>query len=430
MAGTPTPTKAPAPGSLFGIPGPAMSTSRRAVPDAANGIITTTLSQTSQVQATTTTLDRLDILKDLLVSISIAETYTPGSGKTITQSPLFPYNFVTELSVQFESAFKTMRLPGFLAAIMQQYRPTKGAKSTGMLFNEGVNWQQGAQITSTYAKTAAQASLTGASITNATTPVPLLFEVPLAFQFDQYYEISLEGQPLAAIPRAIVSPQYMSGTTRNVRPQITFSPGFLVGTGGQALNAPATIASGDTLSTFAGTATTQIFRDGWFASNTLAQVPPIYMWQYSRDYIAYPTSGSTAFAIPLDTNPVGQGQVLSLVFGVWDPALNSGAGGWAATTNLTTVELLKGSTLQQFNDTPQINNARWGAKHATLLPQGFLGWDLALTDDGLLTNGGENVLNTLTTSGCQVRLTYNTGSAPSSTSTIYIGLEMLKAVTS
>ncbi len=418
----------PAPGALFRVP--KLTTQRRFIPDANNSGIVTTLAAGSAMNAQTAALDRLDILRSLLFQIVIEEDYTEGMGETITESPLFPYNFVGEIDVQFESAFKTFRQPGFIAAVMQQYRPIIGWKGPGMLTNGGVNAQQSSIVTSAWNQPLADSGLLGDSITDATSPLNLMFEVPLAFEFDLYWELDKAGNPLGQgpIPRAIVSPQYMSGTTRNVRPSVQYNPAMLVGAAGQALNSPANIDAMDVTSAFAGEAELSIWRDGWFAPSSLVNVPPIYRWQYSRDFITIPTNGQGAFTVPLDSDPAGQGQILSLILCVWDPALNSGAGGMVDLDDVATVELLFGSALQLANDNIAVNAYKWLEQHGSLLPPGFFGWDLALDESYRLTN--EFALNTLVTAGCQVRVSYNSGSAPSSNSTCYVGLEMLKAVSS
>lgn len=418
----------PGPGSAFRVP--RYTTQRHFVLDANNTALATTLSASSQVQAATTKLDQLDILKNLLLRFDITETYTPGGGQTLTQSTLFPYTWLGEVSVQFESAFKTFRQPGVLAFVMQGYRPTMNPKGAGVLTRSGSNYQSDSTsyVTSALTPNVQNNNLTGPNVSNATTPLHLALEVPLAYEFDIYWELDKNGNPLGAVQRAIVSPQYMAATTRSVRPIVNYNAALLSQTGGAANMTPTTKAAADNTSTFSGTATLNIWRDGWFAPDNPAQMPPIYGWQYSRDYITQPTSGQSQVIIPLDADPAGQGQILSLIAFVWDPALNSGIGGVTPASAYTSVELLFGSRLQIFYDDVSTNAYRWGQRHGIQLPPGWFGWDLALDDSGRITN--EFALNTLITAGCQVRITYVSGSAPSSNSTVYVGLEMLKAVTS
>jgi hypothetical protein len=135
--------------------------------------------------------------------------------------------------------------------------------------------------------------------------------------------------------------------------------------------------------------------------------------------------------VPLDQEVTGQGQILSVVGFVWDPTLSTYATGSGAEIPLThyqSINLNFSSKLPIYQDTPQTMQWRWLAKHGTFLPNGFWGYDLALTEDGRLTN--EEALNTLITAGVQVQLQFNTGDAPSATATVYVGIEILKAVTS
>lgn len=418
----------PGPGQLFRVP--RYTTQKRFVLDANNTAIATTLNAGSTVQAQTTKLDQLDILRNLLVQVSLTEVYTPGSGKTITQSTLFPYTWLGEVSVQFESAFKTFRQPGVLAFVMQGYRPTVNPKGVATLTRAGSNTQSDATSYTTAALTPTPSNngLTGPNVTDATSPLNLAIEIPLAYEFDVYYELDAQGNPIGQVQRAIVSPQYMAATTRSVRPIVNYNAAMLAQTGGAAIQAPATIASTDATSTFAGVATLNIWRDGWFAPDSPAKMPPIYQWQYSRDYITQATSGQSSVIIPLDADPAGQGQILSLIAFVWDPTLNSGIGGVTPASAIAGVELLFGSHLDIAADTIFSNSYRWLQQHGILLPPGWFGWDLALDESGRITN--EFALNTLITAGCQVRITFVSGSAPASTATVYVGLEMLKKVSS
>lgn len=419
------------PGMYFRVP--KVGTSERFVPDSNNEDITTTLSSQSQSNANTQALDRLDIVRTLYLDFTITEAYTAGTGQTVTTSSLFPYNWVNLLTVQFESAFKTFNLPGWLAAVVQQYRPARGWKGNGVLTANGVNSQQGEQVTAAWTTNPQSVGLTGTGVARTTSPLNLFFEVPLAFEFDVYYDLDLAGNPTSAPQvRAIVSPQYLSGTTRVVKPNVTYSPGLVSPTGGELINGPvattAVTGGGATPTTFTGSAELEVSRDGWFMPANIATTPRQYRWQYSRDYIQQSTNGQGTVTVPLDSDPAGQGQILSLILAVWDPALNSGAGGIAPTSSIASIELLFGSKLQRKQQSIAVNAAEWLGQHGTLLPPGFFGWDLALDGSGRLTN--ENALNTLITAGCQVRVTYNSGAAPSSTATIFTALEMLKSVTS
>jgi hypothetical protein len=369
----------------------------------------------------------LDIDRAFLFQAAMSTTYTAGGGHTITPSPLFPANQFSLIQVQFESAYSTFRLPGWLAQVFQQFRSTFGPKNqVSALFQSGANPDPANALgTAWFPSTSPLGTPNLAANTTGTTQTyNVFFEIPVSFYFDLYYELTATGQPMGMpIPRAIVSPQRMAATTRNVIPKVTAAPGFLLT---DNYDAPASIASGDTTSTFAGSVTSTWWRDAWIPTDNMVTEPPGRMWQYTRDFITFQPAGASKPAIPLDDDVPGQGQILAVVFATWDPTLNSGNGGFAPYTDYATVSLLLGSNIQLYQDTPQSNLYCWGAQHGSILPNGIMGWDLALTEDGRITN--ENAINTLVQNGAQVRIEYASGYTPGAGATIYVGLEVLKKV--
>ncbi len=268
-----------------------------------------------------------------------------------------------------------------------------------------------------------QASLlTGNSMDDQTSDILLPFEIPTSMEFDLYWELDLAGNPVTVIPRCVVSPQYMAATTRNVIPKLTLAQGLTVE---DLLNGPVAMASGDTSTFTDDGSSANFYRDCWFPAPAWS-TPPVHPWQYSRDFISYPTQGQATIPIPLDADTAGQGQILSVVAMTWDPDGADGFGAPVALSKYEKMELAYSSRLTIYEDTPETNQARWLANHGTLLPPGCYGWDLALTEDGKLTN--ENALNTLVEAGCQIRETFAQGQAPSATATTIIGIEILKAV--
>jgi hypothetical protein len=355
--------------------------------------------------------------------LKLNQTYTPADAGDLTDSPWFPFNMVDTLSVQFESSYKTFNLPGWLAAVMQQYRPAFSNRSgVSLLTNDYAN-AQGATDQTPNAGWSQASLLTTPNATDAATSLVIPFEIPTSMEFDLYWELDLAGNPQAVMPRCIVSPQYMAATTRNVIPKLVMAQGL---TTEDLLNGPVAQATGDADSTFVDNGSeADFYRDCWFPAPVYS-TPPVHPWQYSRDFIEYPTSGQGSVPIPLDADTAGQGQILSIVCMTWDPTLAGGYGGPVPLSSYEEMDLVYSSKLTIFEDTPETNQARWLATHGTLLPPGMFGWDLALTEDGKLTN--EDALNTLVEAGCQVREAFNTGSAPSATSTTFVGIEILKAV--
>jgi hypothetical protein len=378
----------------------------------------------------------LDIDRGFLLELAFSTTFTAGSGKTLTVNPFSIASWIQELDVQFESAYSTYRLPGVLAIIFQMYRsqfaPDGGYTS---LVQAGANPDAPAQFVSAWQSAAGSTNTAGILGTpnlalNVTTSgqlqtYNLFVEVPVSMYFDLYWELSARGQAVGPpIPRAIVSPQRMGATTRNVTPKLSYAAGLSSQPTNVLQSGPVSLASADTTSAFAGSVTETWWRDCWIPSQSPVAEPPGRMWQYSRDFIYYQTGGGIQVPIPLDDEVPGQGQILSLVFFTWDPALNSSIGGVTPYANYSKLDLLYGSQVQIMQDTPSSNQYVWSMKHGTVLPTGVFGWDLALTPEGKLTN--ENAINTLVTNGAQLRITYAT--APSATSFVLVGLEMLKKV--
>lgn len=420
-----------APGQLFRVPG--MTAKPRFVEETgpcAEGTVIT-LNQGAAVQAPFQKFQTLDIDRGFFLELDFITTFTAGSGKTLTVNPFSIASWVQVLQIQFESAYSTFRLPGVLAIIMQSYRSELAPKNMlSSLFQDGANPNPGNEFAASWFDTSELATPSLAlNVTTAGTQqtYSMFLEIPVAMYFDLYWELSASGQPTGPpTPRAIVSPQRMAATTRNVTPKLTLSQGLTIEPGDLLQGGPVFAASSDSTSTFAGTVAATWFRDCWIPSQNPLTEPPNRQWQYSRDYIKWQTSGGGIVPVTLDDEVPGQGQILSLVFATWDPALNSGIGGVTPRSSYATVELLYGSTVQIDQDTPKSNQYRWGVAHGAVLPVGWMGWDKMLTDDGRLTN--ENALNTYVLAGTQLRITYNSGSAPGASAYVLVGLEMLKKV--
>lgn len=419
----------PQPGAFFRQPG--VGARPRMVPEVGPGQQgqSTTLQQATSVTANFSKFSTLDIVRSYFLEVDYATTYTTSTGASLSQSPLAPANGVQLLQVQFESAYNTYRLPGWLALIMQSYRPMFAPKQTFSSWNvAGANVIPNNSINASgnWFPSTSPTKVTPNLALNTTGTLQnysMLYEVPVSCYFDLYYELSATGQPLGyPIPRAIVSPQRMASSTRNVIPTLTFAPGIATN---NLLTSPVSTTS-VTTQTFTGTAATSWWRDGWIPTDNMLTEPPTRLWQYSRDYIQNQPNQAGQPIIPLDDEVIGQGQIMSLVFATWDPALNSGAGGFTPYSAYQSVELLLGSDVQLYKDSPVSNTKRWADTHGAILPNGCMGWDLALTEDGRLTN--ENVINTLVQNGAQLRITWNSGSIPSSGATTYIGMESLKKV--
>lgn len=384
-----------------------------------------TLKQGTGVKAALNKFENLDIVRAYFLEVDLSTTLTEGTSETITASPLFPYNVIDSISLSMQAAYKTMEGAGWLLQAIQQYRSALAPKSFTARNQNGADVKPvqpgGSEL---YSSTTSPAVPNLTQALGAAQAYSLFIEIPVAMYFDLYWEIDPQsGNAVIALPRAIVSPARMSATQRNVTPTVKFNQ--LLST--SLYDAPGGIATTDTTSTGVGTAALSWWRDGWVPTDNPLTEPPGYAWQYARMGLDVQPAGARAPVVNLADDRAGQGQILSLVFGVWDPANNGGAGGFTPQSAYESLELNIGSTVQLYQDTPNTNVYRWTLQHGTALPFGLFGWDLAVTDDGKLTN--ENAINTLVQAGAQVIPTFVSGQVPSTNATLYIGIESLQPVT-
>ena len=406
--------QAPQPGSLFGVP--KFSTQRRLVDDNGNGQLGFTPKAASQTNIATTRLDQLDIVTGLKLYTNIPSQWTFTGAPQASFSPFFPSNIIQGITCKFQAAYNSYNLTGPLAQLIQGYRPMWGSRdrsSTNDAF---------AQPTSTARPTTA-------------TPVTYKFgiDIPLAPKFDEYFDLSAQGDPLRKVYDAIVSPLYMAAQARVVVPTITIAP-QLGAT--DLLGSPAAGTGGSYLST--ATATMNVKRDAFWTANNVAANPPQYPWMYTRDYFTQPTSGQAKVGVLIQNTGVAVGQVLSLFGFVWDPlAVSPGGQSFGNVVPLTTaiasIELVTGGSLQNIFHTPDSLRDKmrslYGGQFLTSQPDGTFVLDFALSEDGGYISNAE-AINTYLVNGVQLNITFNQGFVPSAQSTVYMGVEALKLVTS
>ncbi len=132
---------------------------------------------------------------------------------------------------------------------------------------------------------------------------------------------------------------------------------------------------------------------------------------------------------------VSVGQVMSLFGFVWDPAAASGLGAVVPFSSIATFEIVTGGSLQNILMTPQQLQDEMRSKYGFSLeqdanvPSGVFVFDWALCNDGGYLSNAE-CINTYLVNGVQLNITFKSGSIPSSTATVYMGVEALKLATS
>lgn len=402
---------APGAGSLFRVP--KYSTRRRFVPDTLNTAVTVSPAGAAQVNVPLTKLDQLDIVKAVKMSITgLVETWT-NTGAGLTVSPFFPASAIQQINFKLQAAYNSFNQTGPLASIIQAFRPIYG-------------WRK-----DTYSNRFANPGGNPTFGTAYTSP-GLVIDVPLSFHFDEYYDLNAKGDPVRKVYDALVSPQFMAAQARVVTPTVVLAPAM---TASDLLGGPVARASADTTSTYAlGTAgTLRVSRDAFWTANSIAANPPQYPWQYTRDYFTQPTSGQSPVTILIQNTGVSVGQVMSLYGFVWDPARNSGLGGVVPlSTAIQKIQVVTGGSLLNYEFTPTEIADRMSSMYGTALanfPDGVFVLDFALAQDGgYLTN--EECINTYLVNGVAVVITFVAGQVPSSSSTVYLGVEALKMATS
>jgi hypothetical protein len=343
--------------------------------------------------------------------VELTWTNTTSGGTTPALSPYAPYNLIqAPMQIQMQGQYKPIDLQsGIDAAIFQSYRPMRGsAQMSGQPL-------LGANPASTWANSAfPQANVVALpSMTATSTNVPIYLEFPASLWFDQYWDLAEDGSVLSAPISAYVSPQYMSGGQRVVKPKITYAAAGA----SNSDNGPITWASNPTTVT-SDTVTDTWRRVGVYASTNPAAMPPVFNWQYQRHSFQFPVNGKTQVSIPI----TDYGQVLSVFLRFYDPVAGAPVNFASNTPVAGSIQLLYGSNLPRFQDELASMQKRFMDQHGFLPPVGTIIWDLAITDTGgYITNA--KAINTLTNANVLAKVQFPT--ALSATAYCVVGVESL-----
>lgn len=400
------------PGQLFDVPGaPGGGTQWQETYETTQGLVVTPVTANQVVANGILAFKQTDVVLDWLVNLKFTQTYTAGTS-TLTASAYAPFNAIGPVQLQIQNQYSSVKVEsGIDLYIFNQIRPQRVPM---IPTNSGAN-PSGAPVGGTatgyYTTALAQANQFAAQWSTASTAWQTILRLPGSQWFDSYWDLAPTGEPVAAPHAAVVSPQYMAGTTRQITPSVTFNPGSGATTDVAAVN----IGAGT--GTYAGTANLTFKRRAIYAGQAAA-LPPVYAWQYAWQTTRFNASGVSKLTLPI---PLESGQVLSIYVRFFDPSAAAGLGAPININTITKAQLQYGSGLLRFDDTPDTYQERWFEQHAFLLPQGVMGWDLALDERELITN--KRALNLLTTAGC---LCYFEFTAPlSATAYAVMGIESL-----
>ena len=401
----------PPPGSLFGLPGLTQRVEQWDSIYQQQAV----LSQGAQTPFTSSAdFQKTDVIFWWDGLYTWVNTPTVGTG-TLVESPYFPFNLIQNFSLKMQGQYKPVDVvSGIDLAIFQSYRPMRRPYNAGTPSLLGSN----VPLSTAYPNTSlAQANLN--LVPNevaATSPIQMWLEIPASLYFDAYFDLQPNGATPSTAVGAHVSPQMMGGWERSIRPVFNFAAGF-AGNFDQGPIVATTLGT----ATYAGNVTTSYRRVGVFGSNNAAELPLVYNWQYTRISRQYGWGAQSSLIIPL----AGQeyGQILSIFVRLFDPGVADG-GAPVNINTCTSCQILYGSSLTRFDDTPQTMQKRFFDQHGFLPPVGVFVWDLALMSKGTISNAA--ALNTITGANIQVKMQFS--SVPSAAAYAVVGIEGLVLV--
>lgn len=414
------------PGAYFDIPGvPGGATQWTEQDETSNNVAYVASSGASVRVQGIQFFKQTDVVCDWRLFVAAAQTYTAGTS-TLTASAYAPYNLIGPLRLLVQNQYASVDVEsGIDLYIFNLIRPY----STGEVLG-GVNLGSnpagspvGGSAQGYLAAALAQANnINGAVWATGVASYNLSLRIPAAQYFDRYFDLRVTGEPVTQAHPALVSPQYMAGTTRVITPEVTINQGnaATLDTG------PVNIGAGT--GTYAGSGVLRFRRRAVYAGNPSVQ-PPVYAWQYRWRTVRQSMSGVSQLPIQL---PLDSGQVLACYTRLFDPSASGGLGAPININTLTRWNLQYGSGLfaADFNTVGGISaaalmQAYWFKTHPSLLPAGVMAVDLALDERQQLTNA--RALNTLTTAGILVQLSFT--ASLSATAYAVLGIESLVYVT-
>ncbi len=413
MASAPA-QQAPAPGQLFEVPGAAGGGTQWQDQYESTEDLAVTLNQTNPVTVNgIQKFKQVDVVTDWDLHVAITQTYTAGTS-TLTNSAYAPFNQLGSFKLKIQNQYSSVDVEnGIDLYIFNLLRPrTKSDRRNLLYANPAGSPAGGTAGDGYYTAALAQPNLVvPAQWTNALAGYGAVLRIPAAQWFDVYWDLDVSGNPVSPPHRALVSPQFMAGTTREITPKMVFN----AMSSGQLDTAPVNIGAGTGTAT--GSATLSFRRKAIYAANP-AVMPVEYAWQYRWVTDRRQIAGQSKMPLLL---PIDAGQVLSIYVRLWDPDANGGLGAPIALSNVTKVQLQYGSGLLRFDGTPLELQKEFFAKHGFLLPEGVMCFDLALDENDRITNA--RALNMLTTAGCQVY--FETSAPVSAAAYAVLGIESL-----
>lgn len=344
-------------------------------PDTNDGVVAVPLGA-NPTNVSLVALTGSDMLEDIEAYFSFRGTFNAFTG-TLTPSSSFPYNFIQNLRVPYQSGSLTMgSQDGHLWEI------TNWLRTNNKPYDAVQYIQQREVIATAYTPQAnlVSSATYAAPVASASVAYDFNFHVYPALYFDRFYDLSNDGKMLR-FDQTYVSPFLMSSTGRNVIPAITLNP--LFGTSGDL--SPFVIGGTQTTpATWTDSGSQVRFkRRGWRQPVNAALMPPLFNWAHQW-FTQRNQLGTSRVQIPI---PV-EGQLLAIVLRMWD----NGAHAPIPLSNLSNLKLTYGSGLNKFFDRPQDHQDRFFRQHGMRLTEGLAIWDMYVDSKSNLD--GINTYNT------------------------------------
>ena len=373
------------PGALFGVPGITRWTYQQdnnyglKITEASSGAATTPFALPQGIIP----LYQTDVAFGWKIVLNrVASSNVVGSGGTGVTNESFeaPYNYYQNLKLTVNKLYSPIDVYSSYELTMYNFlRPMLGNNLNGSyaLWTAPIAFPANA-ATNPFGNNAAY------TFTAANYNIPN--EWPVSLWMDEYFDLDMNGNILGMAHRLPISPLYMSGEARIVTPSWQLASEM----GANADTAP-WVNSGawTTNPVVSETFTFNIIRQGIYASNNLATMPPVYNWRLSLTSRQYAPINYSRVKIPLRValNP-GGGQLLLLMVRLFDPALGANATGGPVplATNVTNIILTYGSGIVRYQDTVTDNKERLIDQHGVILPDGTVVFDLAIDDRQRITN--------------------------------------------
>ena len=418
MAGQ-TQQKQVVPGSMFGVPGVTRWTYQQE-----NNYGLATVESSGGATGVTAITPPLGIIPFFQTDVAFGwknqfvitnSGNSAGVGGTVNPSPQGWFNLLNNLKLTVNKLYNPIDVYSSYDLVLYNfYRPMLGnnINGSGSLYTAPIGFPLNPATTGF---TASPNSLTA-------TPQTIAIDFPVSLWMDEYFNLDMNGNITGVSHRLPVSPLYMSGEARVVQPSWQYAS---VLAPNADLGPFTKTGAFTTQPTVNNTFTFNVLRQGIYASNNLASMPPVYPWRLAITSRQYSPINYAQVKIPLRIalNP-GGGQLLSVMVRLFDPALNTNQGNLISLSTLQNAAGLSGivvsygSGIIRYQDNAIDMRARFVDQHNVVLPDGIVSYDFAIDDRQRITNA--RMLNMYLT---DVFLILNFSTVPSATAYAVITAE-------